>query len=86
MTDLEAELTRLIIETLGLEDLRASDMDPESFLFDGDWGLDSVDALELGLMLQNRYGIRIEDDKAQNRAHFESVRTLAAFVAARRTT
>lgn len=85
MSDLEAELTRLIIETLGLEDLRASDMDPDALLFDGDWGLDSVDALEIGLLLQNRYGIQIGDDKAQNRALFESVRTLAAFVAAQRT-
>lgn len=86
MTDLEAELTRLIIETLGLEDLRASDMDPQALLFEGDWGLDSVDALELGLMLQNRYGIGIDDDQGQTRAHFESVRTLASFVASRRAT
>ena len=49
MSDLEAELTRLIIETLGLEDLRASDMDPDALLFDGDWGLDSVDALATSL-------------------------------------
>lgn len=84
MHALEQEITRLIIETLGLEDLRASDMDADASLFDGDWGLDSVDALELGLMVQNRYGIHMDASAGDTRAHFASVRTLAAFVAARR--
>lgn len=84
MSDLEAELTRLIIDTLGLEDMSASDVDADSLLFDEDWGLDSVDALEIGLLLQRHYGVRLDDDKAKNRAHFQSIRTLASFVASHR--
>lgn len=80
MGSLEREITELIIHTLGLEDVNPAEVDPTALFFGGDWGLDSVDALELGLMIQKRYGLKM--DVSDGRAHFTSVRTLAAYVAA----
>lgn len=84
MAELERELTQLIIETLAIENMDAAQTDPEATLFGGGWGLDSVDALELGLMLQKRYGIKIDSAASDTRAYFATVRSLAAFVAANR--
>ena len=82
MADLEFELEikRLIISTLDLEDVTADDIDAEMPLFGDGLGLDSIDALELGVALQKRYGISIDGRSEEVRGHFRSVRTLAAFV------
>lgn len=85
MAELEAEISQLIIDTLGLEDLMASEIDVAAPLFGDGLGLDSVDALELGLVLQKRYGIKIEAESQDTKQHFASVRSLAAFVAARQS-
>jgi acyl carrier protein len=77
---LEAEIARFIIETLNLEDLRPEDLDPEAPLFGTGLGLDSIDALELGVGLQKRYGIKLSADSQEVRQHFASVRALAALV------
>jgi acyl carrier protein len=76
----EAEVARFIIETLNLEDLRAEDIDPEAPLFVKGLGLDSIDALELGVGLQKRYGIKLSADSEEVRQHFASLRALAALV------
>lgn len=81
-TDLEREIAQLIIDTLNLEDLEVTDLPPEQPLFGEGLGLDSVDALELALALQKRYGLRIESDAKTAKAHFASVAALARFVAA----
>lgn len=84
MTDLNLELKGLIIEALGLEDVTVDDIGDDQILFGDGLGLDSVDALELGLAIQKRYGIRIDAEAKDTRTHFASVNALVAFVAAQR--
>ena len=82
---LEQDIKALIVTTMSLEDVAADDIDTEAPLFNEGLGLDSVDALELGLALQKRYGVTLAADSEETRRHFASVRTLAAFVATART-
>ena len=81
---LEQEIKELIIASLVLEDLRPEDIDAAAPLFVEGLGLDSIDALELGLALQKRYGVSMSADAEETRRHFKSVQSLAAFVAATR--
>jgi len=82
--ELEREIKDLIITTLSLEDVVVDDIDSTAPLFNEGLGLDSIDALELGLALQKRYGLTLSADSVETRRHFASVRTLGAFVAANR--
>lgn len=84
MLQLEQEIKELIISSLALEDITPQDIDASDALFVDGLGLDSIDALELGLALQKRYGVSMSADSEQTRQHFRSVQTLAAFVAAHR--
>ena len=84
MNQLELELKTLVIESLGLEDITPDDIDREAALFGDGLGLDSVDALELGLALQKRYSITIDPETRNMREHFTSINSLAAFVTAQR--
>ena len=77
MEELEREIRELILECLHLEDIAARDIEPELPLFIEGLGLASIDALELGVALQNRYGIRIDASNSANKSHFRSVRSLA---------
>lgn len=80
---LEEEIKVLITETLALEDIKPEEIDSHAPLFGDGLGLDSIDALELGITLQKHYGVKMEGSADENRQHFASVVTLAAFVAAR---
>ncbi len=80
MERLEHELKELIIESLALEDVKPSDIESEAALFVEGLGLDSIDALELAMALEERYGVRIGDDPEENQIIFASVRNLAGFV------
>lgn len=84
MLQLEQEIKELIISSLALEDITPQDINVSEALFVDGLGLDSIDALELGLALQKRYGLSMSADSEQTRQHFRSVQTLAAFVAAHR--
>lgn len=84
MPSLEQEIKALIIASLALEDMQPDDIDAASPLFVEGLGLDSIDALELGLALQKRYGVSMSADAEETRRHFSSVKALAAFVAAER--
>lgn len=84
MSALEPEIKELIISTMSLEDITVDDIDSEAPLFNEGLGLDSIDALELGLALQKRYGVTLAADSEETRQHFASVRALSAFVAANR--
>ena len=84
MSDLQLEIKHLIIEALGLEDIQAEDIGADLALFGAGLGLDSVDALELGLALQKRFGIKIDAEAKDTRSHFANVASLAAFVTAQR--
>ena len=81
----ENEIKQFIISTLKLEDIAAGDIDSEAPLFGGGLGLDSVDALELGVALHKTYGIKIDSKSEQSRAHLRSVRTLASLVSEQRS-
>jgi len=82
MQDLEAEVKQLIVEALQLEDVRPEDIDPEAPLFVEGLGLDSIDALELGMAIRKRYNIQLSAEAEESRKHFASVRALAALIAA----
>lgn len=82
---LEHEVKVLIIDVLQLEDISAVDIDTDAPLFVEGLGLDSIDALELGVALQKRYGISLSADSEDTRRHFVSVRALAALIENSRT-
>ena len=77
---IEREVKEFIISTLKLEDVTADDIDSEAPLFGAGLGLDSVDALELGVALHKSYGIKINSKSEESRAHLRSVRSLASLV------
>jgi len=83
--NLELEIKQLIIEALRLEDITPAQIASDELLFAGGLGLDSIDALELGVALRKKYGIRIETITDDVKAHFASVRSLAEFVATQRS-
>ena len=83
-SDRAQELKELIGSALALEDVSADDIDSDEALFGEGLGLDSIDALELGVAIRQRYGVRIEAVTEEVKAHFASVRALARYVAAQR--
>ena len=84
-TDAERALAELLVESLNLEGVAPAGIDPEAPLFNAGLGLDSIDALELGLALQKKYGVSLSADSEETRRHFSSVRALGEFVAARQS-
>ncbi len=82
--DLINELKTMIIEGLRLEDIVPGDIAADAALFGGGLGLDSIDALEIGVMLNRQYGIKITSGDERNNQIFVSLRSLADFVAANR--
>ena len=84
MDELIEELKASIIEALNLEDLTPADIDADVPLFGEGLGLDSIDALELIVLMERNYGIRLKD-AAAGRQVFQSVRVMAEYVMAHRT-
>lgn len=80
MQNLQREIKQLIIDSLNLEGLTPDDIDDQAPLFGDGLGLDSIDALELGLAIKGRYGIVLSADDADTRRHFASVEALAALI------
>jgi acyl carrier protein len=78
--DLRMEMKRLIVEVLGLEGVRPEDIEDEAPLFNEGLGLDSIDALELGVALRKRYQIKLEANDVGVREYFRSVATLCQLV------
>ncbi|MGN5150658.1 phosphopantetheine-binding protein [Aeromonas enteropelogenes] len=81
---LTEEIKQLIIDSLNLEGMTPADIDADAPLFNDGLGLDSIDALELGLAIKGRYGIVLSADDENTRRHFASVTALAALVATQR--
>lgn len=77
---LELEVKELIIDVLQLEDISVDDIETDAPLFVEGLGLDSIDALELGVALQKKYGISLSADSEDTRRHFASVKALAAMI------
>lgn len=83
-TKLEHELGELLIESLNLEDIKLEDINPEAALFNEGLGLDSIDALELGMLLSTTYGIKLRSDNPDLVHIFSSLRALAKYVESNR--
>ena len=79
MEDLIKKLKEEIIEVLNLEDLDVEDIETEVPLFNEGLGLDSIDALELIVLMEKEYGIKIDDPK-KGKEIFYSVKTMADFI------
>jgi acyl carrier protein len=84
MEALKQELKENIIEQLNLEDISVEEIGDNDPLFGDGLGLDSIDALELIVMLDKDYGIKLTDPK-EGKAIFESVEVMATYIAANRT-
>ena len=84
MQSFEDEIKQLIIDALQLEDITPADIESDTPLFVEGLGLDSIDALELGVAIQKRYGITLSANSEENRRHFSSVRTLAIMIESNR--
>lgn len=80
MTDLALEVKELIIESLDLEDVTPDDIVDDEPLFVEGLGLDSIDALELGLAIKTRYKVTIDDESEETKKHFASVNSLVRFI------
>ena len=80
MSDLALELKQLIIDCLDLEDITPDDIDNDAPLFVDGLGLDSIDALELGLHIQKKYQIKLDANSEDTRKHFSSVTALKNFI------
>ncbi|MDN3700029.1 phosphopantetheine-binding protein [Vibrio artabrorum] len=80
METLHNELKQLIIDALNLEDMSIDEIETEAPLFADGLGLDSIDALELGLAIKKKYNIVIDADDSNTRQHFASVENLANYI------
>ena len=82
----ENKIRELIVSSLDLEDLRPADIVVDEPLFGEGLGLDSIDALELGMAVKKAFGVTFSSDAAENRKVFYSVKTLADYVEAQQGT
>jgi acyl carrier protein len=85
MDEFIEDIKVLIIETLDLEEVTPEDIDVEAPLFDEGLGLDSIDALELGVAIQKRYGVMIDANTEGIKNWFQSVATLSQLIKMNRT-
>ena len=80
MSDLEKELKELIIDALDLEDITPEDIESSAPLFGEGLGLDSIDALELGVRLQQKYNVKLDAGTKDVKQHFASINSLKSFI------
>src|SRR5579863_3025968 len=81
---LQREIATLFVQALNLE-VAAQDIDPDAPLYGEGLGLDSIDILEVALLISKQYGIQIRADSQENQQIFRSLRHLAEYIAAQRT-
>ena len=79
------KLKETVVSSLDLEDLAPADIETDAPLFGEGLGLDSIDALELGMAVKKAFGITFSSDPAENRKIFHSVASLADYVASQKT-
>jgi len=77
---LDEKIKQLIIDSLELEDITVDDIPSDEPLFNDGLGLDSIDALELGMALKKEFNITLSKNKEENKKYFYSVQTIADFV------
>ncbi|WP_430283539.1 phosphopantetheine-binding protein [Pseudoalteromonas sp.] len=80
MTELKNKIKQLMISSLDLEDITVDDIENDQPLFVDGLGLDSIDALELGLAIKKEFNVKIDANSEQTKAHFASVDALAEFI------
>lgn len=80
--ELEEEIRQVILSSVEVDGLIASDLPADEQLFGDGIGLDSIDALEIGAALRKKYQVKFKANSEENREHFRSISTLAAFIAA----
>ncbi|WP_294892603.1 phosphopantetheine-binding protein [uncultured Gilliamella sp.] len=80
METLHHDIKALIIDVLNLEDITPEDIDTQAPLFGDGLGLDSIDALELGLAIKNQYSIVLSSENEETKKAFYSVATLADLI------
>ena len=85
MDALKQEIKEVIISSLELEDIKPEDIVDSEPLFGTGLGLDSIDALELGVALKKKFGIKISSESTENKNHFASVNALAEYITTERS-
>ena len=80
MSELKEKIKQLIISSLDLEDMTTADIQDDDALFVDGLGLDSIDALELGLAIKKQFDVKIDANSEQTQAHLASVNSLAKFI------
>ncbi len=81
---LQLEVAQLIVEALNLE-IQATDIAPDAPLYGDGLGLDSIDILEISLVISKRYGLQLRADDQDNQSFFSSLSSLTAYIASQRT-
>lgn len=79
-TAAQLKMAELLVETLNLEDIAASDIDPDDALFGDGLGLDSIDALEIALAISQEYGVQMRAEEESTREAFATLSSLTEFV------
>lgn len=80
MKELYIEIKELIVSALELEDVSPAEIENDETLFGEGLGLDSIDALELGVAIQKKYGVKIDSNKEDLTDHFANVKSLAQYI------
>jgi len=83
-TILQLEIAELMVQALNL-DVAAAEIDPDAPLYSSGLGLDSIDILEVALVVSKRYGLQLKSDNESNHQTFSSLRSLAEYVAVNKT-
>ena len=81
MQPLELEIKKMIIDVLNLEDITPEDIDSNAAIFGDGLGLDSIDALEIGVTIKKKYNVSLNSDDPNIKKYFASVSNLAKFIA-----
>jgi acyl carrier protein len=81
MEELKQQIKELIVSSLELEDINPDNITDSDPIFGEGLGLDSIDALELGVALKKKFGVKFSSDNADTKKHFASVNALAAYIA-----
>ena len=84
MDQLKKEIKEVIISSLQLEDLKPENIEDSAALFGDGLGLDSIDALELGVALKKKFGVKFSAESGENKKHFASVNALAEYIQSQR--
>lgn len=81
---LQLEVAQLIVDALNL-DIKAGEIEPDAPLYGDGLGLDSIDILEISLVISKQYGLQLRADDQDNKSFFSSLSSLTTYIASQRT-